>query len=59
MNANGARGVEIDAKVGIEIEWLIWVGVGLLLVGLVTTAGGVVLILVMRRDAAGPPPVGR
>jgi len=59
MNANGGRDVAVDAKVGIEIEWLIWVGVGLLLFGLVAIAGGVLVIVVMRRDAAGPPPVGR
>jgi len=52
MNADASRGIDADASVGIEISWLIWVGVGLAVVGLLLAATGVVLIIVLSRHAA-------
>lgn len=51
MNADAARGVSVDADVGIKIDWLIWVGVGLALVGLAVLGGGVALIVIIARRA--------
>ena len=52
LNADAKPGVDVDASVGIEIDWLIWVGVGLVVVGLLIAGGGIALIVVMRREAA-------
>jgi hypothetical protein len=52
MNADAARGVAVEADAGVKIGWVIWVGVGLAVVGLVLTAGCVLLILRIGRRAA-------
>jgi hypothetical protein len=52
MNANSAPGVSVEADVGAKVDWLIWVGVGLAVVGLVLAAGGVILIVVVGRRAS-------
>lgn len=52
MNADASRGISVDASVGVEISWLIWVGIGLAVVGLVLTATGAVLIAVIGRRAS-------
>jgi len=49
--------VVIDADVGAKAGWVLGVGIGLLVVGLVILAGGVVLIVAMaRRASRGPGP---
>lgn len=55
MNADAARGISVDADVGAKIDWLIWAGVGLTVVGLVLTAAMVTLILVIARRASRDP----
>jgi hypothetical protein len=61
MAADGARPVVIDADVGAKVGWVLGVGIGLLVLGLLILAGGVVLIISMaRRASTGPmarPPV--
>jgi hypothetical protein len=61
MTADGARPVVIDADVGAKVGWVLGVGIGLLVLGLLILAGGVVLIIAMaRRASTGPtarPPV--
>ena len=52
MNADAARGIAVEADVGVKIDWLIWVGVALAVVGLVITLGAVLLILAIARRAA-------
>jgi hypothetical protein len=56
MNAGAARGISVDASVGVEISWLIWVAVGLLVVGLLLAVVGVTLIIVIGRHAARGEP---
>jgi hypothetical protein len=51
MNADGSRPVALDAGVAIDLDWLIWVGIGLLVIGIAMAAGGVALIVIMRREA--------
>ena len=55
MNADGARPVVIDADVGAKVGWVLGVGIGLLVVGLLILAGGVVLIITMARRASRRP----
>ena len=52
MNAGGSRGVAVQAEIGGKLDWLIWAGVGLTVLGLVLTIGSVVLILFVGRRAS-------
>jgi hypothetical protein len=54
MNSDAARAVDVDAEAGVKIDWVIWVGVGLAVVGLLLTALGTVLILRIGRSARSP-----
>lgn len=49
MNADGARRVVLDADIGADVGWLLWVGIGVLVLGLLILAGGVVLIVLAAR----------
>jgi hypothetical protein len=49
MNPDGSAGLAVEADAGVEIGWLIWVGLGLTLVGLVMVAGFIALIVSTRR----------
>jgi hypothetical protein len=55
MNADAARGVDVEADAGVKLDWAIWVGVGLLVVGLLMSAGAVALILLISRRASRDP----
>ena len=52
LNAGGARGVAVQAEIGAKLDWLIWLGVGFTVAGLVLGAGGTILILVIGRRAS-------
>ena len=56
MNADGSRGVTVDADVGAKVGWFLWVGLGMLVVGLLVTAGGGALIAIAARRprSSGP-----
>jgi hypothetical protein len=54
MNADGARGVSVDADAGVKIGWLLWVGLGLAIVGALLTAACVILVLRIGRSATQP-----
>jgi hypothetical protein len=51
MNADGAADVAVEADVGVKIGWAVWAGIGLLVVGLLMTAGAVAVILLVGRRA--------
>jgi hypothetical protein len=53
MNANAARGIDVEADAGVKLDWAIWAGVGMLVVGLVMTVGAVVVILRIRPGSRG------
>jgi hypothetical protein len=61
MNADGTRGVTVDADAGIKLGWALWAGLGLLVVGLLMTVGAVIVTLLIVRGVeranAAPPAV--
>jgi uncharacterized membrane protein len=56
MNADGARRVVLEADVAAKVGWLLGVGIGLLVAGLLLMAGGIVLIVVAARRSSKRPP---
>jgi hypothetical protein len=52
MNAGGSRPVAVEAEIGAKLDWVIWLGVGFIVVGLVLSIGGVILILIVGRRAS-------
>jgi hypothetical protein len=56
MNADAGRGVAVEAEAGVKIGWLIWVGIGLTILG-ATIAGvsGYGIVRLTRRRRAAPP----
>ena len=52
MNADAARGIYVEADAGVKLGWVIWAGLGMLVVGLLMTVGGVVVILLIGRRAS-------
>ena len=52
MNADAARGIDVNADAGVKLSWAIWAGLGLFLVGLVMSAGAVIVILLLARRAS-------
>lgn len=55
MNADGARGITTDADAGVKLDWAIWAGLGLLIIGLLMSAGAVAVILLIGRRASRVP----
>ncbi len=49
MNADASRGVDVEADAGVKLGWVIWVGLGMFVVGLLMTAGAVIVILLIGR----------
>jgi hypothetical protein len=56
MRPDGSRGVAADVGVGAKLPALVWVSVGLLLVGLAVLASGVTLIYFGARQPPTSPP---
>lgn len=51
MNADAARDIDVEADAGVKLDWAIWAGIGLFVVGLLMTVGAVVVILLIGRRA--------
>jgi hypothetical protein len=51
MNADGSRNVAVEAKAGVELDWLGWAGLIALILGLLITAAAIILIIVISRGA--------
>ena len=45
MNADASRGVDLDARLGIKVDWLLPAVIGLIVAGVVLLAGGAVLVI--------------
>jgi len=58
MNADTARGVDVEARAGLKLGWVIWAGVGMFVIGVLMTAGAVVVILLIARRAGQNPATG-
>lgn len=55
MNADAARGIDVDADAGVKLDWAVWAGLGMLVAGLLAIVGAVVVaVLVGRRASRGP-----
>jgi hypothetical protein len=52
MNADAARGIDVEADVGVKLDWAIWPGLGMFVVGLLMTVGAVIVILLVGRRAS-------
>jgi hypothetical protein len=52
MNADAARGINVEADAGVKLGWAIWAGVGMLVVGLLMTAGAIAVIVIISRHAS-------
>ena len=52
MNADAARGIDVVADAGVKLDWAIWAGLGMFVVGLLMTVGAVVVILLIGRRAS-------
>jgi len=56
MNADGSRGIEASGTVGAETPWLLGVGIGLLVAGVVLVAIGLALVLFVARRSRTTEP---
>lgn len=54
MNADGSKGIAVEADAAVKIGWIIWVGLGLTLVGLIVDGTAIALILLITRRARRP-----
>ena len=55
MNADASRGIDVEADAGVKIGWVIWVGLGLLIVGLIIEGAAIALMLLIARGARRSP----
>jgi hypothetical protein len=58
MNADAARSIDVEADAGVKLDWAIWAGLGMFVVGLLMTAGAVVVILLIGRRAGRDSTMG-
>ena len=49
MRADARRGIDVEADVGVKAGWVIWAGLGALVIGLLMTAGAIVVIVLIGR----------
>jgi hypothetical protein len=56
MNADGTGGLTLEADAGVKLDWAVWAGLGLLVLGLLMSAGAVVVILAIGRRASRDSP---
>jgi hypothetical protein len=59
MNADGARGIDVEADAGIKLGWAIWAGLGMFVIGLLMTVGAVVVVLLIGRRASRDSSTGQ
>jgi hypothetical protein len=52
MNADAARGIDVEADAGVKLGWAIWAGLGMFVVGLLMTVGAVIVIRLIGQRAS-------
>jgi hypothetical protein len=52
MNADAARGIDVEADAGVKLGWAVWAGLGMFVLGLLMAVGAVVVILLIGRRAS-------
>jgi hypothetical protein len=52
MNADAGPGIDVEAEAGIKLDWAIWAGLGMFVIGLLLTTGAVVVVLLIGRGAS-------
>ncbi|MGH9271708.1 MAG: hypothetical protein ACRDZ2_10595 [Ilumatobacteraceae bacterium] len=58
MNADGSPGVDVESRVGIKLDWLLAVAIGLIIAGVILLAGGTTMAVLAARGPRRPlPPV--
>jgi hypothetical protein len=53
MNADAARGIDVEADAGVKLDWVIWAGLGMFVVGVLMSVGAAFVILLIARHADG------
>ena len=57
MTAAATRGIDVEADAGVKLDWVIWPGLGMLVVGLLMSVGAVIVILLIaRRESRASAP---
>jgi hypothetical protein len=51
MNADASRDVAVEASAAVKLDWLIWVAIALIVIGLVLTIAAVALVVLISRRA--------
>ena len=51
LNADGYRGVDVEADIGAQVDWLIWVALGFTIVGVIVSTAAILLIIHVSRRA--------
>jgi len=49
MNADGSAGIDLSGSIGIKVPWIIWLGIGLLIGGIVVLIIGVLMVYFAAR----------
>jgi hypothetical protein len=52
MNADAVLGIDVEADAGVKLDWAIWAGLGMFVVGLLMSVGAVAVILLIGRRAS-------
>lgn len=55
MNADAARGIDVQADAGVKLDWGVWVGVGLLVAGLLLALVAAAVVAILARSAGSAP----
>jgi hypothetical protein len=54
MNEDGSAGIDVSGSLGAELPWLFWLGLGLLLVGVLALVGGAVMVYFAAKSPKPP-----
>lgn len=49
MNQDGSYGIDISATVGVKVPWVFWLGLGMLIAGIIALPAGIVMVYFAAR----------